>query len=83
MAFASTVSSSTVMGNKRWKFGTFTNGAMDTGGSIITGLDAIDACGVFTTSDVDAATPKFTVSGGTITLVTGSNIDGNWWAVGV
>jgi len=86
MAFSGSVTGgqggSTVMGNKRWKFGTYTNAEADSGGAITTGLSAIVACGVYPTSHVDNNMPKFTVSGGIITLVTDNGQDGNWWAIG-
>lgn len=71
------------MGNKRVKFGTFTNTDTDSGGAITTGLKALDAYGSEVTSHTDASKPKNTVSGGTLTLVTDNGVDGLWWAIGV
>lgn len=81
-AFASTVVKSTIAGEFRKKYGTFTNSTEDTGGGISTGLKKIYACGVFLTSAVGSNMPKFAISGGTITIVTEENADGNWWAEG-
>lgn len=82
MAFASTVSGARTAGGMRCKFGTFSNGDGDSGGSITTGLHYIASHNVTVSSDTDAAIPKTTTSGGTLTLVTGNNIDGTWEATG-
>jgi len=82
MAFAYEVSGSSVLGDLRFKYGTFTNGAQDEGGDIETGLNAVFAFGVIFTSHVGSNTVKYTVSGGTVTLVTERGVDGNWWALG-
>ena len=82
MAFVDAVVSGTTMGNKKWKFGTFTQADTDTGGEIVTGLAAIDACGVVNTSHIGSKNPKFTISGGTITVITEPGVDGKWWACG-
>lgn len=82
MAFAYAVSGSTVVGNLRMKYGTFTNSAGDTGGDIDTGLNAIVASGFNVTSHVDGFVPKNTISGGTMTIDIPDNIDGLWWAMG-
>lgn len=86
MAF--TVATSTqpgpaVVGPYKLISGTFTQVAGDVGGSITTGLNALAAWGAAnTTSHIGAPTPKITVSGGTITLVTGDGISGQWFAIG-
>jgi hypothetical protein len=85
MAFATTTSTQlgpAPIGPYRIISGTFTNGATDVGGDITTGFNAIIACGAWITSHIGSQNPKFTVSGGTITLVTESGTDGNWWAIG-
>ncbi len=85
MAFSSSTTTApcpTVIGNQRYIFGTFTNGEADSGGAITTGLSVITACGIFFTSHTGLTEPKFTVSGGTITIVTPNGADGNWWAIG-
>jgi len=82
MAFAYAVSGSTVMGNCRVKYGTFTNGSADTGGAITTGLAAIFGYGVHVDSHVGSNQPKCTKSGGTLTIVTEMGADGTWWAFG-
>lgn len=82
MTFANAVSGSTVFGDLRFKYGTFTNGAQDTGGAISTGLSAIFAYGVHVDSHVGSNQPKCTINGGTLTIVTEEGADGRWWAVG-
>lgn len=71
-----------VLGSSRLISGTFTNTDTDSGGAITTGFSVIIACGVFHTSGINNADPKFTVSGGTITIVTSNGADGSWWAIG-
>lgn len=83
MAFSSSVTTSTIAGNKRLVFGTFTNADTDSGGSITTGLKVVDWFGLFPTSHVGATDAKVTISAGTVTLVTDNGLDGTWMAIGV
>ena len=83
MAFASTVTGNTVYGNHRVVTGTFTNGETDAGGSITTGLDYVFGFSYTVTGQVGATMPKYSVSGGTVTLVTDNGVDGNWIAFGL
>ena len=78
MAFASTRTGTSVFGNKRVSYGTFTNGATDTGGAITTGLSVIDMAKAIVTSHIASAQPQFTISGGTLTLGTENDADGRW-----
>lgn len=82
MAFASTTLS-TLIGNKRMKYGTFTNAAGDTGGTITSGLSNIEAACAGISSHVGATHPKLATSGGTITLTCDDGVDGWWLAVGI
>ncbi len=85
MAFASTTTTAPgpdVLGSSRLISGTYTNAETDSGGAISTGFSVIIACGVFSTNAIGNADPKFTVSGGTITVVTSNGADGSWWAIG-
>lgn len=85
MAFSTTTTTApgpAVVGPYKLITGTFTNATGDVGGAISTGLNAIVACDVFITSHIGSQNPKFTVSGGTITIVTEDGADGNWWAIG-
>lgn len=83
MAFAYAISSATVQGNKRVKYGTFTNGDADSGGDITTGLNKIDEFEATITSHVGSNQPRATISGGTVTLATENGTDGIWKATGV
>lgn len=81
MAFTSTVTGSTVFGNKRVVYGTYASTAGSTGGAVVTGLSAIN----YFTSNCATATPSTvtTVSGGTATLTTTANQTGMWKAEGI
>jgi len=84
MAFAFTNDNRPLsLGNARMRTGTFTNGAGETGGAITTGLNGIFAAGTECNSHVGTTVPKYTRSSGTLTLVTGEHVDGQWWAIGV
>ena len=82
MAFAYTISDRTIYGNHRIVTGTFTNGETDSGGNIVTGLDYVFGFSCIPTGQVGATMPKYSVSGGTITLVTDNGVDGNWIVFG-
>ena len=84
MAFAYTNDNRPLsLGNARMRTGTFTNAAGDTGGAITTGLNGIFAAGTEVNSHVGTQAVKYTRSNGTLTIVTGENVDGQWWAIGV
>lgn len=83
MAFAFTISGQRMAGNHRYKWGTFTNAAGDTGGPIGTGLRAIFSAGVRITSHLGATEPQVSDSAGTLTLVTDDGVDGEWWTEGL
>lgn len=82
MAFTST---KTFAGYPRLKFsmGTYTNGAGDTGGTIDSGLKAVFFVTTSTGSHTASGAPKVTWSGSTITIVTDTDSDGYWFAVGI
>jgi hypothetical protein len=85
MAFASTVSIKTVMGNKRVHFGTWTTDT--TGGNIDTGLGVCEGIVLQTTGSAvsaDQCTVNETlpIAGSAITIVVTSGADGNWIAWG-
>lgn len=78
MAFSYSVSGESVFGNKRVKYGTYTQGNGDTGGAIVTGLSEVD--------NFDA-TAALTVSNssGTVTITTAdptATVTGYWKAFG-
>ncbi len=78
MAFASTITDKTVMGNKRVNMGQYTQASGDTGGAIETGLSRVeyfDATGATKVSDAS----------GTVTIITanpGADQTGYWIAIG-
>jgi hypothetical protein len=87
MSFASAVTSKTVFGNKRVNFGTFTNGASDTGGDINTGLRSCEEIFLqHVSSAVVASAPSVNetlpVAGSAVTIVTTAGADGRWMAIG-
>ena len=87
MAFTSAVLGTTVFGNKRVKWGTFTTSSTDTGGDIATGLTRVDMMllqhsGASVATDAPAVTETFPLSGGDVTIVTTKSADGYWLAIG-
>jgi hypothetical protein len=82
MAFAYTVSGRENLGSINVIYGTYTNTDTDSGGSITTGMGLVAGFGVVPTGQVDMHMPKYSVSGGVVTLVTGNGDDGNWYAMG-
>lgn len=88
MAFSSTVTARSVFGNKHFVWGTFTNTAGSTGGDIATSLSNVDfvnlqvtgsAAGVTAIAVVNETLP---LSSGAVTIVTGADEDGVWFAYG-
>jgi hypothetical protein len=86
MAFAYTVEEEGVIGDLKYKVGTFTSSAGGTGGDIITGLQrVIFASLVHTGSAVVASAPVINEtfpSIGTLTIVTVADTAGIWYAIG-
>ena len=87
MAFVSTLIGETVMGNKRVRYGTFTNAGGDTGGEVVTGLAHIESIQLtLTGSAVGANAPAvnetFPLSKSDVTIVTDDGADGLWVAFG-
>lgn len=90
MAFAYSVTQQTVFGNKKVKFGTYTNGSGDTGGDVVTGLSVVEhfqlqpkGSAVIATASVVNETFPLQNSTGAVTIVTADNEDGYWMAYGV
>lgn len=83
MAFSSTVTK-VDRGSGRYKksWGTFTNAAADSGGTIATGLKKVDHFSASYDSHVYAGVPKVTISAGSVTIVTEDGADGTWVAHG-
>jgi hypothetical protein len=87
MAFTSAVLGTTVFGNKRVKWGTFTTSSTDTGGDIATGLTRVDIMllqhsGASDVDDAPAVNETFPLSGGDVTIVHTASADGYWLAIG-
>lgn len=87
MTFAAAVTSKTVFGNKRVHFGTFTNGASDTGGDIDTGLRSCEEMflqhgGSAVATNAPAVNETLPVAGSAVTIVTTAGFDGRWMAIG-
>jgi len=86
MAFSSTVTESTVMGNKRVHFGTWTTDT--TGGDIDTGLRScefitLQTSGSAVSADQSAVNETLPVAGSAVTIACTSGADGFWMAIGV
>ena len=87
MAFTSAVLGTTVFGNKRVKWGTFTTSSTETGGDISTGLTRVDMMllqhsGASDVDDAPAVNETFPLSGGDVTIVHTTSADGYWLAIG-
>lgn len=87
MTMSSAITSKTVFGNKRIHFGTFTNGASDTGGDIDTGLRSceeifLQVTGTAVAADACAVNETLPVAGSAVTIVTTANADGRFMAIG-
>jgi len=68
MAFSYTQNKG-VFGNLKVRYGTFTNTSTSTGGAIATGLTKVETV-------VGAGISSASVSGGAVTITTGSGVDG-------
>lgn len=87
MAFTSAVLGTTVFGNKRVKWGTFTTSSSETGGDIATGLTRVDMMllqhsGASDVDDAPAVNETFPLSGGDVTIVHTASANGYWLAIG-
>ena len=85
MAFSYAVSGETIWGNKRVKWGTFTNTALTSGGAVVTGLSHCDVFMPNVTSHSWSTAPKVTrtAGSGSVTIATENNQDGEWLAIGL
>lgn len=80
MSFAYVVTGSAVLGNKKFKYGTFSNVSSGTGGDIVTGLKVVNA---FIGTTMTATAMISSTNGGTVTITVGSTDSGTWAAIGV
>lgn len=84
MAFTSTVTQRTVMGNKRVHIGTFDGGG-ENGGDVNTGLRS---CEILipvpsTATGNTTVAETFPCAGSAVTIASGADVDGAWVAIGV
>ena len=76
-----------VWGSKRISFGTYTNGATDTGGDINTGLGScellfLQPSGATVIANAPVVNETLPIDGSAVTIVTTADEDGYWLAVG-
>jgi hypothetical protein len=78
-----TVKKTSVFGDLRVVMGTYTNASGSTGGAIVTGLNEV----LFFTNNYQTSQATtvnlISISGGTVTMTTVDNEDGQWLAIGV
>ena len=87
MAFAYTKTGEYGEGDRRVTYGTFTNGAADEGGDILTELDVVEDfdiqfSGSAVVADAGVVNETLPLNSGTVTVVTTANADGYWRARG-
>ncbi len=82
MAFSFTVTSKENLGSVNLLYGTYTNTSTDSGGAITTSMGSVIGFGTVPTGAVGEPIPKYSVSGGVVTLVTVNGSSGNWFAIG-
>lgn len=87
MTFAYAVLGKSILGDRWYAWGTWTNGASDTGGSIVTGLSQIENVGLTptgsaVTSNASVVNGSFPLATGTFIIVTDAGVDGVWSAIG-
>jgi hypothetical protein len=88
MAFTYTVDERTgIWGTRKVCWGTFTNGAGDYGGDIVTPLNKVEWCWLTVKATTCAGTmptvnETFPLAGGTISIKSEANQDGYWVAGG-
>ena len=85
MAFTSTVTERSIMGNKRVHWGTWTDNASG-GGDIDTGLKSVDFITLQTSGasagNEAAVNETLPLNGSDVTIACASDVDGYWMATG-
>jgi len=81
MAFTYTGESS-VFGNKKVAFGTYTSASSSTGGDIVTGLDSVAYFNSNCETSQSATVNLVARSSGTVTITTVADEVGTWFAIG-
>jgi|GEM_PF-4309955 len=69
-------------GDMRQVGGSFAQDAGDTGGAITTGLKQVISVMINPTNHINSAFPKYTISGGSVTIITGDGTDGDITFIG-
>lgn len=87
MAFTSAVSGSTVFGNKRVTFGTYTNTGGSTGGDINAGMVTVQsmyltAGGAAVVADAPTLNETLPIAGSAVTIIATADTTGFWLAIG-
>jgi len=87
MAFASAILGRSVFGDKSIVWGSFTNGAGDSGGDIETGLASVENIqlqhsGAAAVADSPSVNETLPLASGDVTIVTTTGADGYWFAIG-
>ena len=88
MAFASAIEGSSVFGNKRIAFGTYTSSASGTGGDIDTGLEFVESFMLQAKSTAiqvaggPVVNETLPIAGSAVTIVTVADGVGYWFAIG-
>lgn len=88
MAFAFTHNGFESAGSRRLAWGTYSNGAGDSGGDIITGLRVVQSfqlqpLGTAVVATEPKANETFPLNNTAVTIVTALDEDGLWFAIGV
>ena len=87
MAFTTTRTATfSLSRSKRMSVGTFTNTSNSSGGTVVTGLKAVDTFVWACSSHMGTEVPKVTKnspSGGSVVVVTSDNVIGDWMAIGI
>lgn len=87
MAFESAIVQRPIaFGNKRHSWGTFTNGAGDSGGDVNTGLRSCEVMllqvGAAASAEAPAVNETLPCDGSAVTIATTAGADGTWYAIG-
>lgn len=86
MAFSAAVTDVVNIGSRRLAFGTYTNAAADSGGTITTGLKTVQCFISNESSHLGGESPKVTKNSpaaGQVAIVTSDGTDGEWIAIGI
>ena len=86
MAFSAAVTDVVNIGSRKLAFGTYTNAATDSGGTITTGLKTVQLFALVVSSHLGAEASKVTKNSpaaGQVVIVTSDGTDGEWFAIGI